>query len=129
MVLTWSYAFILRRNLRIRRLSNSESDCSSIFGINNRFSGNSNVSDNMHQAPMTQQQPPAPQTPKVDLVNIVFTWNFGGQNTQLVGSFSKWQERLDMQKKGNEFTLVKALERGVHQYKFVVDNEWRFAPD
>lgn len=34
-----------------------------------------------------------------------------------------------MTKKGNEFTLVKALERGVHQYKFVVDNEWRFAPD
>ena len=34
-----------------------------------------------------------------------------------------------MKKNGNEFTLLKTLERGVHQYKFIVDNEWRFAPD
>jgi len=34
-----------------------------------------------------------------------------------------------MKKNGNEFTLVKTLERGVHQYKFIVDNEWRFAPE
>lgn len=34
-----------------------------------------------------------------------------------------------MKKNGNEFTLVKTLERGVHTYKFIVDNDWRFAPD
>jgi 5'-AMP-activated protein kinase regulatory beta subunit len=30
---------------------------------------------------------------------------------------------------GNEFTLMKTLERGVHQYKFIVDGNWRFATD
>jgi 5'-AMP-activated protein kinase regulatory beta subunit len=30
---------------------------------------------------------------------------------------------------GNEFTLTKMLGRGVHQYKFIVDGDWRFAPD
>lgn len=30
---------------------------------------------------------------------------------------------------GNEFTLLKTLERGVHQYKFIVDGNWRFAAD
>jgi 5'-AMP-activated protein kinase regulatory beta subunit len=47
----------------------------------------------------------------------------------LIGSFSKWQERIPMKKMGNEFTLVKALERGIHFYKFIVDGEWKFAPD
>jgi len=47
----------------------------------------------------------------------------------LIGSFNKWAERIPMKKNGNEFTLVKTLERGIHQYKFIVDNEWRFAPE
>ena len=34
-----------------------------------------------------------------------------------------------MNKNGTEFTLVKTLEQGIHQYKFIVDKEWRFAPD
>lgn len=74
----------------------------------------------------------------LDLVNNVFTWSFGGENVFLVGSFNGWVERIPMKRNGNEFTLIhvfnsnlikQALERGVHQYKFIVDNEWRFAPD
>lgn len=34
-----------------------------------------------------------------------------------------------MDKRGNEFVLDKQLERGVYDYKFVIDNEWRFAHD
>ena len=30
---------------------------------------------------------------------------------------------------GNEFTLLMTLERGIHQYKFIVDGNWRFATD
>lgn len=48
----------------------------------------------------------------------------------MIGSFNNWGERLQMQKSGgNEFTLLKTLERGQHQYKFVVDGHWRFATD
>ena len=34
-----------------------------------------------------------------------------------------------MKKNGNEFTLVKTLDRGQHQYKFIVDGLWCTAPD
>jgi len=34
-----------------------------------------------------------------------------------------------MVRSGNEFAVVMDVPRGVHQYKFVVDDHWRFAPD
>lgn len=108
---------------KFSELSNSESDNSSIFG-NNRNS----VSEN--SAADTMPTPVALTVPKQDLVNIVFTWNFGGQEAYLVGSFTGWTERLLMKKVGgNEFSLLHPLERGVHQYKFIVDGNWRFAGD
>jgi 5'-AMP-activated protein kinase regulatory beta subunit len=104
-----------------RDFSNSESDNSSIFG-NNRIS----LSDNSGIDGSTMVQ----ATPKADLVNIVFTWNFGGQEAYLIGSFTNWSEKLLMKKAGgNEFSLLHPLERGVHQYKFIVDGNWRFAGD
>ena len=73
---------------------------------------------------------PMAQIPKSDLVNIVFTWNFGGQEAYLIGSFTNWGEKLLMRKVGgNEFSLLHPLERGIHQYKFIVDGNWRFAGD
>lgn len=48
---------------------------------------------------------------------------------KLIGSFNNWSERLDMKKNGNDFILVLELERGIYEYKFIVDDEWRFAPD
>jgi 5'-AMP-activated protein kinase, regulatory beta subunit len=34
-----------------------------------------------------------------------------------------------MHRSGNEFSYVHNLTRGKHAYKFIVDDEWRFAPD
>jgi len=34
-----------------------------------------------------------------------------------------------MVRSGNEFSVVQELPRGVHQYKFIVDEQWRFATD
>ena len=34
-----------------------------------------------------------------------------------------------MHKSGNDFSYVHNLKRGKHAYKFIVDDEWRFAPD
>lgn len=47
----------------------------------------------------------------------------------LTGSFGNWKERIPMKKVGNDFTVMKTLERSLHQYKFIVDNDWRIAPD
>lgn len=47
----------------------------------------------------------------------------------LSGNFNQWKEKIPMKKTGNEFTLIKPLERGVYQYKFIVDDVWKHAPD
>ena len=64
-----------------------------------------------------------------DLIPVVFTWTHGGQNVYLAASFNGWREQIPMVRSGNEFAVVKDLPRGMHQYKFVVDDHWRFAPD
>jgi len=34
-----------------------------------------------------------------------------------------------MHRSGNDFTYIHNLTKGKHAYKFIVDDEWRFAPD
>ncbi|XP_010939227.1 SNF1-related protein kinase regulatory subunit beta-2 isoform X1 [Elaeis guineensis] len=37
--------------------------------------------------------------------------------------------RKPLQKSGKDFTIVKVLPSGFYQYRFIVDGEWRYAPD
>lgn len=75
----------------------------------------------------SQLEPPAQGS---NLVVNTFRWNHGGNDVYVIGSFNGWKERVHMDKIGNEFTKEHPLERGViHEYKFIVDNDWRFAPD
>mmetsp|Transcript_120610 Transcript_120610/g.196207 ORF Transcript_120610/g.196207 Transcript_120610/m.196207 type:complete len:271 (-) Transcript_120610:113-925(-) len=64
-----------------------------------------------------------------DRLSVVFTWTGGGQNVFLAASFNAWQKQIPMVRSGNEFAVVQELPRGVHQYKFIVDDHWKFAPD
>mmetsp|Transcript_66047 Transcript_66047/g.157940 ORF Transcript_66047/g.157940 Transcript_66047/m.157940 type:complete len:266 (-) Transcript_66047:72-869(-) len=64
-----------------------------------------------------------------DKVPVVFTWAHGGQHVSLAASFKGWQEPIPMVRSGNEFVIVQDVPRGVHQYKFIVDDQWRCAPD
>merc|ERR1719356_2331690 len=64
-----------------------------------------------------------------DLIPVVFTWTGPAQNVFLAASFTGWREQIPMVRSGNEFSVVQELPRGVHQYKFIVDDHWRFAPD
>jgi 5'-AMP-activated protein kinase regulatory beta subunit len=34
-----------------------------------------------------------------------------------------------MHKSGNDFSYIHTLKKGQYAYKFVVDDEWRYAPD
>ena len=48
----------------------------------------------------------------------------------LVGTFCDWKNGQPMERLGDQFVLDKQLERGKrYEYKFIVDNDWRFAPD
>ncbi|KAL0043392.1 hypothetical protein WJX79_003486 [Trebouxia sp. C0005] len=67
-----------------------------------------------------------------------FTWQFGGQVVHLCGSFTRWVETVPMasdESTPGVFAVVVHLPPGYHQYKFIVDGEWRhdetqpFMPD
>jgi 5'-AMP-activated protein kinase regulatory beta subunit len=64
-------------------------------------------------------------------VRTTFKWAHGGTAVFLIGSFNNWKERIRMEKTSEHtFTVVKMLHRDqTYEYKFIVDNEWRFAPD
>jgi len=64
-----------------------------------------------------------------DNISVVFTWTGGGQSVFLASSHSAWKDQIPMVRSGNEFSVVQEIPRGVHQYKFIVDDTWRFAPD
>ena len=48
------------------------------------------------------------------------------------GTFNNWKdsdEKFEMHRSRNDFQFITDLPRGKHMYKFIVDGEWRFAPD
>ncbi|TMW69249.1 hypothetical protein Poli38472_001405 [Pythium oligandrum] len=73
--------------------------------------------------------PPTMAATKNDVVPMVFRWEHGGRNVYITGTFNGWSKQCPMHRSGNDFTYIANLTRGKHAYKFVVDDEWRFAPD
>lgn len=47
----------------------------------------------------------------------------------ITGTFNNWERQIPMHRSGNDFSYVHNLQRGKHAFKFVVDDDWRFAPD
>ena len=62
-------------------------------------------------------------------VPIVISWTHGGNCVELAGSWDGWSVRVPMQKQGGHFTVMKQLAPGVYQYKFIVDDIWKHAPE
>jgi 5'-AMP-activated protein kinase regulatory beta subunit len=63
------------------------------------------------------------------IVPNVFKWDHGGRNVYITGTFNNWEKQIPMHRSGNDFSYVHNLKKGKHAYKFIVDDEWRFAPD
>lgn len=64
-----------------------------------------------------------------DSVPTVFRWEHGGRNVYITGTFNGWSRQIPMHRSGNDFTYIHNVRRGKHAFKFIVDDEWRFAPD
>ena len=79
--------------------------------------------------PQQLKPPPRPSSPKKDSIPMVFKWEHGGRNVCITGTFNGWSKQVRMHRSGNDFTYIANLTRGKHAYKYVVDDEWRFAPD
>lgn len=56
-------------------------------------------------------------------------WVHGGNEVFVEGSWDNWTTRQPLQRSGKDFTIVKMLPPGIYQYKFIVDGQWRYAPD
>ena len=57
-----------------------------------------------------------------------FEWDGEGQHVYLTGSFCDWEQFFEMKKslfENNKFFLSLFLPKGIYQYKFKIDNEWR----
>jgi len=83
--------------------------------------------------PIVQDEPPTMPlpTPKpIETVPTEFKWSHGGDEVFVTGSFNDWQGKIRMTPNEiGEFMLVLNIPAGTHQYKFIVDEEWRLNPD
>ena len=60
-------------------------------------------------------------------VPTLFEWSFKGNSVYLTGSFCNWKEFFLMKKdETGIYRLILDLNRGFHQYKFKIDNEWKY---
>ncbi|CAL5339587.1 unnamed protein product [Camellia sinensis] len=62
------------------------------------------------------------------LVPKQFVWRYGGRRVFLSGSFTRWTEHIPMSPMEGSptvFQVICSLTPGYHQYKFIVDGEWR----
>ena len=60
-------------------------------------------------------------------IPTMFEWSFKAKSVYLTGSFCNWKEFFLMKKDENGvFRLVLDLKKGFHQYKFKIDDEWRY---
>ena len=66
---------------------------------------------------------------EAQLVPTVLQWSQGGGAVHVTGSFNHWGERIPLRRSGGDFVVCLNLLPGTYQYKFIVDNEWRYATD
>jgi hypothetical protein len=63
-------------------------------------------------------------------VPVMFRWTHGGQRVAITGTFNNWASAgIPMVRSGEEFYQVVEVPKTVHQYKFLVDGEWKFSLD
>ena len=66
---------------------------------------------------------------ETNYIEHTFIWKEGGTNVKLVGSFNNWKQQIIMTKELNDncFKYKIKLKRDKYEYKFIVDNVWKFS--
>ena len=128
---------------------NSESDISHISNIikleidtsNDKYSSNNEI----NQKEIINKETPKdeinndnnkPNEKKEEMNNntnnkYTFIYPDKAQNVKLTGSFCNWNIKYDMIKdpNDNKFKLALPLNNEIYQFKFIVDNEWKYSPN
>ena len=97
--------------------SKSEDDCS-IIDENKINANNEEIS---------QQLEINANKEKTIKIQVFFEWDQGGNNVYVTGNFCKWNQYFLMKKEKNGiFNLTLNLPKGIYQYKYKVDGEWKY---
>ncbi|XP_053675750.1 5'-AMP-activated protein kinase subunit beta-2 isoform X3 [Anopheles nili] len=67
------------------------------------------------------------EEPKSSTLPTVFKWDGGGKQVFISGTFSQWKA-VPMVKSHADFVTIIDIPEGDHQYKFLVDGEWKHDP-
>lgn len=60
-------------------------------------------------------------------IPVFFEWDQGGNSVYVTGNFCNWQQFFLMKKEKNgTFYLNLNLPKGIYQYKYKVDDEWKY---
>ncbi|XP_031092632.1 SNF1-related protein kinase regulatory subunit beta-2-like [Ipomoea triloba] len=62
-------------------------------------------------------------------IPTMITWRQGGNEVAVEGSWDDWQTRDYLQRTDKDFSVMKMLPSGIYHFRFIVDGEWRYAPD
>lgn len=59
--------------------------------------------------------------------NFTFSWDEGGSDVKITGSFFDWKIKFNMTKDPNDntFKCQLPLENKIYQFKFIIDNDWK----
>lgn len=88
-------------------------------------SGKKSISNGSTTSEKVEKAPDVVQEVKIP---TLFEWKEGGNIVYVTGSFCGWSQFFIMNKnKEGVFQLSLELPRGYHQYKFKVDNEWKYS--
>ncbi|MBA0719891.1 hypothetical protein Golax_007538 [Gossypium laxum] len=76
-----------------------------------------------HDSPVVADSPSEKGIP------VIITWNYGGNDVAVEGSWDNWRSRKMLQRSGKDHSTLLVLPSGIYHYKFIVDGEWRYTPD
>ncbi|GKV08273.1 hypothetical protein SLEP1_g19930 [Rubroshorea leprosula] len=68
-------------------------------------------------------------TPLEQGIPVIITWNYGGNDVAVEGSWDNWTSRKTLQRSGKDHSILLVLPSGLYHYKFIVDGEWKYNPD
>ncbi|KAJ0238729.1 SNF1-related protein kinase regulatory subunit beta-1 [Hirschfeldia incana] len=60
---------------------------------------------------------------------IIITWNQGGNDVAVEGSWDNWRSRKKLEKSGKDHSILFVLPSGIYHYKVIVDGECKYLPD
>ncbi|KAA8544489.1 hypothetical protein F0562_022471 [Nyssa sinensis] len=62
-------------------------------------------------------------------IPTLITWNYGGNDVAVEGSWDNWTSRKMLQRSGKDHSILLVLPSGIYHYKLIVDGEQKYIPD